>query len=338
MKKLLGITLLMAILYGGCKEDKEEQPAPEEPKPTAGFTLKQVSEDDPFTYTFENESTDFSVVRWEFGDDSSSVEVSPTHTFLKTGIFTIMMRAENNQKYWAQRERVIEINSDSLMEMGTQPSGDKLDLAVNTDVNLSEVEWYAGKEATGEPISSDRSISIPVESGQFDYYTLQGKTPKGSVLQITRLLTDLGIVRDVTSNGVLSVSRENDGGPDAGEGSKKLVDNDMGTKYLHGGFSGDTWFQLEFYDPVVLGGYTFTSGNDAEGRDPLNWHLEASVDGTNWTRLDTREDEQFSGRTETRTFTFANTNAYNFYRINVTAVRSGSLFQMSEWRVLSLPQ
>lgn len=339
-KKLLGVILLGATLYVGCKkEEKEPMPEPEEHKPTAGFLVKQVAEDDPFSYAFENASTNFSVVRWEFGDDSSSVEISPVHTFLRTGTFAVLMRVENGEKYWAQSEKIIQINPNQLMEMGTHPTGaGTLDLAVNTDVNLSEVTWYEGTTATGTPVSNEREINIPVQTGRFDYYTLQGKTPKGSVLQITRLLTDLGIVRDVTADGVLSVSRDNNGGPDAGEGSKKLVDNDITTKFLHSDFSGDLWFQLEFYDPIVLGGYTFTSANDADGRDPLNWRLEASNDGSNWTVLDTRENEDFRARRETRTFTFANSTAYNFYRVYVTAVNSGSLFQMSEWRVLSLPQ
>jgi hypothetical protein len=339
-KKLLGIILLGTTLYIGCKkEEGEPTPEPEEPKPAANFTATQVADDDPFTYNFGNESTNFSVVRWEFGDDSSSVETSPVHTFLKTGTFTILMRVENSEKYWAQRERIIQINSDQLMEMDTHPTGaGTLDLAVNTDVNLSEVTWYEGAAPTGTPVSNEREISIPVQTGRFDYYTLQGKTPKGSVLQITRLLTDLGIVRDVTADGVLSVSRDNNGGPDGGEGSKKLVDNDIETKFLQSEFSGDLWFQLEFYNPIVLGGYTFTSANDADGRDPLNWRLEASNDGSNWTVLDRRENEDFRARRETRTFTFANSTPYNFYRIYVTAVNSGSLFQLSEWRVLSLPQ
>lgn len=339
-RKLLGIIFLGIILCVSCgKEEKDIEPEPEEPKPTASFSASQVADDDPFTFDFQNESTNFSVVRWEFGDDSSSVETSPIHTFLKTGTFTVLMRVENTAKYWAQREKIIEINADQLMEMDTHPTGSgTLDLAVNTDVKLSEVNWYNGTAATGTPISTEREISIPVETGRFDYYTLQGKTPKGSVVQITRLLTDLGIVRDVTADGVLSVSRDNNGGADAGEGSKKLVDNDITTKFLQSDFSGDLWFQLEFYNPVVLGGYTFTSGNDADGRDPLNWRLEASKDGNNWTVLDTRENEDFPGRRETRTFTFANSTAYNFYRIYVTAVNSGSLFQMSEWRVLSVPK
>lgn len=339
MKKILGMSLLALAIYSSCKEEQETVPEPEEPKPTAAFTVKQVEEDDPFTYSFENESTNFSVVRWEFGDDSSAVEVSPIHTFLKTGTFTVMMRAENSQEYWAQREKVIEIQPDQLMEMDTHPTGSgTLGLAVNTEVKLSEVKWFSGETASGDPVSTERAIDIPVETGKFEYYTLQGKTPKGSVLQITRLLTDLGIVRDVTANGVLTVSRDNDGGPDAGEGSKKLVDNDITTKFLNSGFSGDLWFQLEFYEPVVLGGYTFTSGNDADDRDPLNWRLEGSVDGETWTTLDIREGEDFPGRRETKTFTFANSTAFNFYRIYVTAINAGSLFQMSEWRVLSLPQ
>lgn len=339
-RNLLGTIFLAVTLCAGCKKDEKEiAPEPEGPKPTASFTASQVADDDPFTFDFENESTNFSVVRWEFGDDSSSVETSPVHTFLKTGTFTVLMRVENEEKYWAQQEKIIQINPNRLMEMDTRPTGTgTLDLAVNTGVNLSEVSWYNGATATGTPISTEREVSIPVETGRFDYYTLQGKTPKGSVLQITRLLTDLGIVRDVTADGVLSVSRDNNGGPDGGEGSKKLVDNDITTKFLQSDFSGDLWFQLEFYNPVVLGGYTFTSGNDADGRDPLNWRLEGSKDGSNWTVLDRRENEDFPGRRETRTFTFANSTAYNFYRIYVTAVNSGSLFQLSEWRVLSLPQ
>lgn len=338
-RKLLGIILLGTTLYISCKkEEKELVPEPEGPKPTAGFTIKQVAEDDPFTFTFENESTNFSLVRWEFGDDSSSVETAPIHTFLKTGTFSVLMRVENGDKYWAQSEKIVHIDPDELLEMDTHPTGSgTLDLAVNTGINLSEISWYGGTAVTGTPISSEREVSIPVETGRFDYYTLQGKTAKGSVVQITRLLTDLGIVRDVTPDGVFSVSRDNNDGPDAGEGSKKLVDNDVETKFLQSGFSGDLWFQLEFYNPVVLGGYTFTSGNDADGRDPLTWRLEASKDGNNWTVLDTRENEYFSTRKETRTFTFTNSIAYNFYRVYVTAVNSGSVFQMSEWRVLSLP-
>jgi len=336
--KLFMLGSLAAVLYVSCKEDKKEVPEPEEPKPTAAFTYKQVADDDPFTFAFTNEATNFNVVRWEFGDDSSSIETSPEHTFLKTGTFTVMMRAENSQQYWAQKETIIKINPDSLMEMDTHPNGETLDLGILTDVTLNEVKWYSGEAATGEPISTERQVSIPVEAGKFDNYTLQGKTPKGSVLQITRLLTNLGIVRDATDNGVLTVSRDNDGGPDAGEGSKKLVDGSRDTKFLQFNYTGDLWFQLEFYDPVVLGGYTFTSGNDAPERDPLDWRLEASTDGENWDVLDERTGEKFDTRKVTRTFVFQNTKAYNFYRMYITKINGAGLFQLSEWRVLSLPQ
>ncbi|WP_345234977.1 PKD domain-containing protein [Olivibacter ginsenosidimutans] len=337
--KLCMFGSLMAVLYVGCKDDKKEVPEPEEPKPTAAFTYKQVADDDPFTFAFTNQATNFNVVRWEFGDDSSSVETSPEHTFLKTGTFTVMMRAENGQQYWAQRENIIKINPDSLMEMDPHRKGNgTLDIGILTGVNLSEVKWYSGEVATGEPLSTERQINIPVEAGKFENYTLQGKTPKGSVLQITRLLTNLGLVRDATDNGVLSVSRDNDGGPDAGEGSKKLVDGDRNSKFLQFNYAGDLWFQLEFYDPVILGGYTFTSGNDAPERDPLDWRLEASTDGETWDVLDERTGEKFDSRNFTRTFIFENTKAYNLYRMYVTKLNGAGLFQMSEWRVLSLPQ
>src|SRR3546814_18012470 len=37
---------------------------------------------------------------------------------------------------------------------------------------------------------------------------------------------------DVTDGGTLSVSKDNNGGPGAGEGSLKVVDGDFGTKFL----------------------------------------------------------------------------------------------------------
>ncbi len=141
---------------------------------------------------------------------------------------------------------------------------------------------------------------------------------------------------DITSQGTLSVSNENGGGSGAGEGSPKLVDNDINTKYLYFGFNPSGWFELKFASPVSVGAYTFTSGNDASGRDPKNWTLQGSNDGTTWTVLDTRTNESFGARTQTRRFELplSNVAAYNHYRIYLTANNGDGLFQMAEWRMI----
>lgn len=141
---------------------------------------------------------------------------------------------------------------------------------------------------------------------------------------------------DVTGLGTITVSNENPGGPTAGEGSLKLTDNNTGSKYLYFGFNPNGWFQLQFNTPTNVGAYTFTSGNDAPGRDPKSWTLQGSNDGTNWTILDTRTDEFFSARNQTRRFELPDTvtATYTHYRIFLTANNGDNLFQMSEWRLI----
>jgi len=330
----------MAALFLACKEEPAPAPEPEEPKPTAMFELQQVQPDDPFTYAFTNKGTNFSLVRWEFGDDSVSLAESPTHTFLRTGNFRVTLRTENSQGFWAESETMIRINPDSLVEVATTPLPDgSLELSVASDMAIDSVFWYKGLNSSGEYLGSDERINISVEQGQFENYALRVKTPNGSFAEINRLLTDLGVVRDVTNvRNIFRVSRDNDYGEFSNEGSLKLIDNDTRTKFLQFNFSGDLWFELEFWEPVVIGAYTFTSANDAPERDPKNWRLAGSDDGVNWTTLDERNDESFPSRFLTRTFIFNNQTPYKYYRVFVTATVNSSLFQLAEWRVLSLPQ
>jgi hypothetical protein len=143
--------------------------------------------------------------------------------------------------------------------------------------------------------------------------------------------------KDITSMATLTVSRDNGGGADAGEGSKKLVDGDYNSKFLTDGFPQDFWVQLTFPSPTVIGAYTITSGNDAPERDMKDWNLSGSNDGTTWTVLDTRTDETFSDRNVTNRYEFDNTTPYTMYRINVMANNGSNLIQVSEWRLITYP-
>ncbi|OLY94358.1 hypothetical protein BUE76_22585 [Cnuella takakiae] len=141
---------------------------------------------------------------------------------------------------------------------------------------------------------------------------------------------------DITGQGTLTVSNENPSGATAEEGSLKLTDNNTSSKFLYFGFNPAGWFQLQFAAPVNIGAYTLTSANDAPGRDPKSWTLQGSKDGNTWTVLDTRVDEFFSARNQTRRFELpaTMTGLYTHYRIFLTANNGESLFQLSEWRLI----
>ncbi|MCX2573176.1 fasciclin domain-containing protein [Pedobacter sandarakinus] len=136
----------------------------------------------------------------------------------------------------------------------------------------------------------------------------------------------------VTVGGTFSSNRENGGGITSGESSKKVIDGDDHTKFLAdlGGF---LTMQFMLKTPEVSSVYTLISANDAPERDPKAWTYEASQDGINWTELHRVSNFFFEQRYQQKVFRCSNTVAYKYYRINITELRNGSLFQLAEWTI-----
>lgn len=156
--------------------------------------------------------------------------------------------------------------------------------------------------------------------------------------RFTTLLVDCNNVleEDVTNLGVFSVSRDNNN-PTGNEGSVKMVDNNVNSKFLQSDFIGDLVCKLVFAQPQKIGAYTLTSGDDDQRRDPKEWNLQGSNDGVTWTTIDSRANETFSGRKMTKRFNVAFPTTYTQYRLNIMAIVGGTnLFQISEWRMIKV--
>ncbi|RKS72642.1 putative alpha-1,2-mannosidase [Motilibacter peucedani] len=78
--------------------------------------------------------------------------------------------------------------------------------------------------------------------------------------------------------------------------------------------------------------YTLTSGSTAG--DPKSWVLEGSNDGATWTTLDTRADQSFPWRLQTRAFSIASPQVFRTYRLRVTA-GSGDTVSLAEVELLT---
>jgi len=115
-----------------------------------------------------------------------------------------------------------------------------------------------------------------------------------------------------------------------GEDRAKAFDGSSSTKWLISSSTG--WIQYQFASGVshAVTSYAITSANDYPTRDPKNWTLQGSNDGTSWTTLDTRTSETFASRFQTKTYTFSNTTSYKYYRLNVTANNGGAELQIAE--------
>lgn len=135
-----------------------------------------------------------------------------------------------------------------------------------------------------------------------------------------------GIPGNVTDKvTAIRANGENTGG---GEVKENLADGESSTKWLV--FEKTAWLEFDLSDPVKAVRYALTSANDAPGRDPADWTLKGSADGSDWKTLDTRENQSFASRFQTREFTFDNDTAYRHYRLEITRNAGDDIVQLAE--------
>ena len=135
-----------------------------------------------------------------------------------------------------------------------------------------------------------------------------------------------GLPGDVTEKVIaITANGENTGG---GEVAENLIDGSDQTKWLV--FESTGWVEMELSEPVAVVHYALTSANDAEGRDPKDWTLSGSNNGSDWTVLDTRTDQDFPDRFLQKEYQFANTTAYTHYRLDIIENSGDGIVQLAE--------
>jgi len=135
----------------------------------------------------------------------------------------------------------------------------------------------------------------------------------------------LGTARSIMGR-VVSVSASAENPPN--EVAARVIDGDPSTKWL--AFTSTATLTFKFGEPVTAVQYTMTSANDAPERDPRDWTLEGSTDGQRWTTLDRQTDQVFTARFQNKEYRFANTTAYQFYRLVITRNNGAGLTQLAD--------
>jgi hypothetical protein len=201
------------------------------------------------------------------------------------------------------------------------------------EMNMGEfVHFFSG--ASGEDLKAMAETAFGWND-QWETELLQARTDYPN---LNYPFDPTSIMIDLTSDATLTVSKENGDGAQGAEGSLKLVDNNLNTKFLVGGLPSEMelWMQQQLASAQAVNRYTITSGNDAPDRDPTHWELQGSNDASSWVTLDSRTEESFSGRNQTREFIVENQKAYSYYRLFITKNGGSDAVQLSEWRLLSL--
>lgn len=134
---------------------------------------------------------------------------------------------------------------------------------------------------------------------------------------------------DITANGgVVTAQYSNNNVP---ENYQNVTDNNVNTKYYIARTA--LWIAYQSTYTALVTQYSITSANDASSRDPKNWTLEGSNDGTTWTTLNTQTNQTFAARFQTNTYTFTNSIGYLYFRLNITANNGAGDTQLAEWRL-----
>ena len=124
------------------------------------------------------------------------------------------------------------------------------------------------------------------------------------------------------------------------EGPRKLFDGDTTTKLGINKQGNEDTVEVSWKmtTPVALTYYTLAGGNDSEGRDPKSWTLYGSVDGAEYTPIDTVENATLNEKFPEDYCTYYpedyavdSGRAYTYYKIAFTAYRGNEgFFQISE--------
>ncbi len=112
------------------------------------------------------------------------------------------------------------------------------------------------------------------------------------------------------------------------EGKAQAFDGDKGTKWLT--FATTGWVAAKLDAPLSVDRYALTSANDEPGRDPADWQLQGSTDGSTWTTIDQQTRQTFDKRGQTKTYAVAEPTAYPYYRLNVTRNGGANIVQLGE--------
>ena len=143
----------------------------------------------------------------------------------------------------------------------------------------------------------------------------------------------------VDNGGVTRIGDSDDGNFKQEENYTKAVDGNNDTKWGKNGRTGTLIFHTS--SAVAVRGYTFVTGNDAEGRDPAAWTLygqtansaPAANDG-NWEEIDSKSGiSMTSSRKTEQHYNVENYSGktYNYFKLYISNTKNDDKMQFSEF-------
>ena len=150
MKKLSGLLIAMIFIavFVACEKD--------EAKPTAAFTASVNG----YAVTFTSEVTNATTYLWDFGDDATSTEENPSHTYDQSGTYTVTLTVKGDGGQVVATEEV-----DVLASVEELLSGGPA--ATNGKTWVMSSGYVAGVDGGGV-INNDMWVMLPSQAHALD--------------------------------------------------------------------------------------------------------------------------------------------------------------------------
>ena len=202
------------------------------------------------------------------------------------------------------------------------------DPAVFSSANLEKYRGIVFLSANGVTLTRDQETALQtyIEAGNGFLGVSDAARAQADSTWFTGLIGTRPVGSRLDPEAVASVTASADNPPN--ETKEKLADNNPQTKWLT--FANTGWVAYKMAAPVAISSYAMVSANDFPGRNPQDWTLEGSNDGSNWTVLDTQTNQSWDEPFQSRKFQFTNHTAYANYRLNITKNAGEPLIQLAD--------
>ncbi len=254
---------------------------------------------------------------------------------------------------------------------GTDPEiGQNSDKNYDTESNYIQQEWTNTNQGTSQATVTNGSTTVTISSGSWPANCANGRITFDAGLtwyDIVSRDSDTGLTldinfanttnsydyairltkfssNDVKLNSILSGYSPNIAGQATASASSIKVGVQLAS-YANDGNSttrweantqNSGWLKLDFGVGITktLVQYKLYM-QDQFSNIPKTWTFEGSNDDSNWTILDSQADITNWSTPETKTFSFSNTIAYRYYRIDISAVNTSNNYpQIYELEVM----
>ena len=176
--------------------------------PVAAFSTNVTEGDAPLTVAFTDDSTGAAIWSWDFGDNATSDQRNPTHTYVTAGTYTVTLTVTNTAGSDSATQTITVTVPVGNIAVTSAPAnaaiwldGEKTGLATNTTLtNVPAGEHVITLKLDGY---ADASMPVTVTAGETATVHLDLTTPTGS-LAVTSVPAGARVFIDGADTGKLT--------------------------------------------------------------------------------------------------------------------------------------